>query len=126
MRSTRWQCCWQGTFHAEVAPREVGQLLGIEGGFYKLAALNLLAYTSASSALRWARNLELSKAVYAKVVRQLIRRWQERERKQALILVLALVLRTERQGPDSCDLEKEELDRRTYKILSCNNSPPEH
>ena len=29
-------------FSTEVAPREVGQLLGIEGGFHKLAALNLL------------------------------------------------------------------------------------
>ena len=60
--------------------------------------------------------------MYAKVVRQLIRRWQERERKQARVLVLALVLRTERQGPDSFDLEKEELDRRTDKMLSCYNT----
>ena len=55
------------------------------------------------------------------MVRQLIRRWQERERKQARVLVLALVLRTERQGLDSCDLEKEELDSRTGKILSYNS-----
>ena len=61
--------------------------------------------------------------MYAKVVRQLISRWQERERKQARVLVLALVLRTERQGLDGCDLEKEELDRRTAKMLSCYNAP---
>ncbi len=58
----------------------------------------------------------------AKVVRQLIRRWQERDQKKARLLVLALVLMTQPHIPEHCNLVKDELDRETDKFLTCYNT----